>query len=239
MLMSDYQAEELHTFYPAVPSLWIKPTMSNLRHLTIYSSFYFGYYPKFDLRGIHLPQLRTLSFGNYCFVHDSQLEWILSHGSTLTELYLDDCPILFEVSTEDKYRTYLDPEVYETLEFDEKEWACYESRWCDYFQAFEDGLPHLREFRYGSSPNWWEDDSVPFESETEMKVGLNDESYMTFCYGYGPSPYMKSSIYTAEEDYEDGDPSKPTDEDWEALRDLYAKLGQATRIPDFSDHDSS
>ncbi|PGH13893.1 hypothetical protein AJ80_06162 [Polytolypa hystricis UAMH7299] len=231
----DLESTDPHVFYPEVPSFWIKPAMSNLQHLTIYSSLFFGFYPKFDLRGIHLPQLKTLSFGNYCFIHDSQLDWILSHGATLTELYLDDCPILFEVSIKDKDRTYLDPNVYEPrAEFYGKHFSSYARRWCDYFKAFKDGLPRLRHFRYGGSPNWWDDDTIPFEQETSIKIGLHDESYMVFCDGFGPSPYMKRSIYAGtqpdDKPYKDGKPLDPSDEDKEALRDLHAKIGQMIAV---------
>lgn len=208
--------------------------MSNLRHLTIYSSLFFGYYPKFDLTELQFPQLKTLSFGNHCFIHDSQLDWILSHGATLTELYLDDCPILFEVSIKDNQRTYLDANAYEPKpEFAGNFYAFYGRRWCDYFRAFKDGLPHLRHFRYGSSQNWWHDDTTPFECETKMRIGLHSESYMVFCDGFGPSPYMKRSILrntTPEHPWTDGEPLPASAEDKQALKDLYAKIGQAVDL---------
>lgn len=188
---------------------------------------YFGFYPKCDLREIHLPHLQTLSLGNYTFVHDSQLDWILSHGATLTELYLDDCPILFEVSIVDKDRTYLDPNGLESrAEFGGDYWASYSTRWCDYFRAFSDGLPLLRHFRNGHGQGWWtEDDHTPFERETEIDIVLNEESYMVFCDGFGPSPYMQHMIYSGT-DFEHGDCMPPTEEDERALRELLVKLGQ-------------
>lgn len=211
--------------------------MANLRHLTLYSSLYFGFYPKCDFRGIHFPHLETLSFGNYTFVHDSQLDWILSHGATLTELYLDDCPLLFEVSIGGKDRTYLDPGVFQRqAKFGGDYWATYRTRWCDYFRAFRDGLPLLRHFRYGHGRGWWdENNSCPFELETDIEIVLNDESYMVFCDGFGPSPYMAHMIYRGDapqgRDYEDGEPLFPTEEDETALRELLLKIGQTPPVP--------
>lgn len=108
-MLSLLQKEAIHPFFSTLPSFWLRPMISNLEHLTLYSNVYFGFYPKLDLHGVHFPRLKTLSFGKYTFAHDSQLEWILSHGDTLKELYLDNCPILFEVVIEDNVETLLDP----------------------------------------------------------------------------------------------------------------------------------
>jgi len=73
-----------------------------------------GFFPKLDLRTIHFPQLRTLALGNYTFTHDWQLEWITSHALTLQNLYLDDCPILYQMilflAPKDSEGYYVNPE---------------------------------------------------------------------------------------------------------------------------------
>jgi len=53
-----------------LPSLWLQPAANNLTTLVLYQTFYFGYSPKLDLRGVHFPHLRTLALGNYVFTHD-------------------------------------------------------------------------------------------------------------------------------------------------------------------------
>lgn len=58
---------------------------------------WFGFRPKLDLSQIHFPRLKSLVLGNFTFFQDSQLEWILSHGATLSELSLDDCMILYDL----------------------------------------------------------------------------------------------------------------------------------------------
>ncbi|PIG79070.1 hypothetical protein AARAC_008054 [Aspergillus arachidicola] len=170
--------DEIHTFFSALPSFWLKPALQNLEHLTIYSSHYFGYYPKLDLRGVHFPRLRTLALGNYTLVHNSQLDWILSHRDTLTELYLDDCAILWVVAPfdKDKERTYLDPDSYTTHPgLVGHGYATYDKRWHHYFKTLQE-LSHLRHFRYGHSEYWSGDESTPFECETEIIIGMHEEA---------------------------------------------------------------
>ncbi|KAF7590810.1 hypothetical protein BBP40_002332 [Aspergillus hancockii] len=226
----DLEQAEPHIFFPELSSFWLKPALSNLQHLTLYSSNYWGYYPKCDFQGIHFPQLKTIGLGNYAFVHDSQLDWILSHSSTLTELYLDDCPILFEVAIYNKEKTLLDPETYTSSPgLGDANWASYDKRWHHYFKAFQNDLPHLRHFRYGHSQHWWDDDTTPFEREGDITMGIHDESYMVFCDGYGPSPYMKRMIRTQGEgrdvEWVNETVLPWIEEDQTSLEELLAKIG--------------
>ncbi|KAL4940612.1 hypothetical protein BDV06DRAFT_230202 [Aspergillus oleicola] len=229
----DYKKKEPFGFYPVLPKIWLKPTTYTLRHLTIYSSLFCGFYPKLDFSEVHLPHLRTLSLGNYCFVHDSQLEWILSHGVTLLELYLDDCALLYEVSLKDYKNTILPPEKFEQREALRNHWyASYGGRWADYFLAFKDKLPHLQHFRYGHSPEGWKYSTTPFECEAELDIGLHDETYLVFCDGFGPSPYMSELIYQYPRengdglDYKHAQTLTPSEDDKKALQELCKKCGQ-------------
>ncbi|KAH8433968.1 F-box protein [Aspergillus melleus] len=220
---NDLTHDEPHQFFSELPSVWLQPTLANLQHLTLYSSNYFGFFPKFDPTGLHFPQLQTLALGNHAFVHDSQLDWILSHADTLAELYLDDCPILYEVAIYENEQTYLDPASFGSKQgLGEKHYAAYDKRWHDYFNAFNDKLPHLRHLRVGHCPHWWDEQTTPFEQEQHIKVSLPRDRYMVFCDGFGPSPYMEEMIYR------DGEGSRPDCyvEDQKALEELCAKLGQ-------------
>lgn len=223
--------DEPHIFLNELPSFWLKPPALNLQHLTLYNTIYFGFYPKLDLRGVHFPQLKTLSLGNHTFVHDSQLHWILSHSATLTELYLDDCPILFEIVIYDKEGSYLSPDKFRPHpEFEATYYASYETRWHDYFRAFKDGLPLLQRFRYGNSPYWWNVDATPFERETEIQIRMTDESYLAFCDGIGPSSSLQDllDMFKEEDDigWVAGEPLLPSEEDKRALEELCDKIGQ-------------
>ncbi|PYI35961.1 F-box domain-containing protein [Aspergillus indologenus CBS 114.80] len=232
---NDLEQDEPHRFFPELPSFWLAPAAATLEHLTIYSSNYFGFYPKLDLREVHLPHLKTLALGKYAFVHDSQLEWILSQGKTLTELYLDDTPILFEVSVHNNDRASLDPDRYiHQAGLRNKHFATYDKRWHHYFRAFQVGLPHLRHFRYGRSGWWWQKYMTPLERETEITVGMHDESYMVFCDGFGPTPYMNTTIYDTddEEPSYEGEGVDRMEEDQQALEELLEKIGQRLEVVD-------
>ncbi|KAL5001080.1 hypothetical protein BDV10DRAFT_199377 [Aspergillus recurvatus] len=174
-------------------------------------------YPKIDFRALHFPRLKTLSLGNYAFIHDSQLTWILSHADTLVELYLDDCTILYEVSIKDVENTYLAPEQFaQRTGLGDALYACYPRRWADYFHALKDGLPHLQHFR-----------------ESEIEIGLHEESYLVFCDGFRPSPYMRELIYRYPKedgdgmDYVHAEPLRPSDEDRVALEEFCVKFRQS------------
>ncbi|KAL4978169.1 hypothetical protein BDW66DRAFT_130447 [Aspergillus desertorum] len=234
----DYQRTEAHEFYHSLPSIWLEPTTANLKHLTLYSTLYCGFYPRLDFRSLHFPYLKTLSMGNYAFIHDSQLTWILSHADTLVELYLDDCAILYEVSIKDVQNTYLTPEQFTQRDgLGDALYACYRKRWADYFCALKDGLPHLQHFRYGHCLEGWAYNTTPFEREAEIEIGLHEESYLVFCDGFGPSPYMRELIYQyPREDgnrikYVHAEPLTPSDEDRAALEEFCARLGQSVPPP--------
>ncbi|PGG97158.1 hypothetical protein GX51_07464 [Blastomyces parvus] len=239
----DLEYNQPHIFTRELPTVWLQPASATLRHLTLYGTLYFGFYPKLDLRDIHFPNLQSLALGNYAFIHDSQLDWILSHGPTLQRLYMDDCTILYKVGIYNKDQCYLSPtEMWPgtavNWEGNAKYHARYSKRWHDYFRAFEEGLPELRHFRFGSSPNWWDKSGIPFEMETEIKMGLNEESYLVFCDGYGPSPYMEDWIDPPAEDEDGDDDDKAVrspecgEEDEDALEALLRKTGQSLNRED-------
>lgn len=98
---------ESQSFLTKLPSVWLKPTASSLEHLTLFCDTWFGFRPKLALSEVHFPRLESIVLGNFTFFQDSQLEWILSHGATLSELSLDDCMILYDLCLfEDKLGEY-------------------------------------------------------------------------------------------------------------------------------------
>ncbi|KAK0652741.1 hypothetical protein B0T16DRAFT_105006 [Cercophora newfieldiana] len=107
----DIVLPELHSFMHQLPSTWLQPTVKNLTTLVLYQDVYFGFFPKLDLRGLHFPNLKTLSLGNYVFSHRWQLDWISSHLDTLENLYLQECPVLYFVKAPST-NSPLDPEGY-------------------------------------------------------------------------------------------------------------------------------
>ncbi|EQL33111.1 hypothetical protein BDFG_04854 [Blastomyces dermatitidis ATCC 26199] len=230
----DLEYDEAHTFTRELPTVWLQPASATLRHLTLYGTLYFGFYPKLDLRDIHFPNLQSLALGNYAFVHDTQLDWILSHGPTLQQLYMDDCVILYEVGIYNKDKCYLSPtemrrNAKATWQGQVKYRASYSNRWHDYFRAFAERLAELRHFRFGSSPDWWDEWGIPFEMEGEIKMRLGVDSYLVFCDGYGPSPYMDRWIVSDSDDDDADFIQYPEckEEDADALVALLRKTGQS------------
>lgn len=203
--------------------MWLSPTTSSLQHLSLYSREYFGFYPHLDLSNLYFPHLKTLSLGNFCFFHDHQIDWILKHGETLEEIYLDDCAILYDfcMMEENVAECGLPQNALVRRSGDSiSSYGSYAKRWHDIFDIFADKLPKLRHFRIGSTE--WHIE-VPFEEEGDIKVGLYRNRYMCCYDGYGPSPYMEGE--------DNGDenwraPPKCDDEDQVALRRLLGKLGQ-------------
>lgn len=95
-------------YFENLPKTWLPPDIaSNLRVLSLSHEEYWGWAPKMDFRtvnpGVGFPNLRVLSLGCYVFSHEWQVDWIASLGRQngrggLEELYLKDCPIMWEAS---------------------------------------------------------------------------------------------------------------------------------------------
>ena len=191
---------EVNEFYAHIlPSVWLKPTMGSLRKLSLYSNLYWGFYPKLSLEGIHFPNLQSLALGNFSFFEDQQVDWILSHSSTLHELYLDDCTILFQVRLSN-VEYYIDdcPVLISRMKWQTskhrrgEDWYYhYPRRWNEYFASFETGLPYLCRFAIGHNEAW---DSayneLPFEKELDLRPALMCDRYMEFDSGTVPSQFL-------------------------------------------------
>ncbi|KAJ5154682.1 uncharacterized protein N7500_010121 [Penicillium coprophilum] len=211
--------------------------MGSLRKLSLYANLYWGFYPKLSLEGIHCPNLQSLTLGNFSFFEDQQLDWILSHSSTLQELYLDDCPILFRARIlNDESQLAKCPLPKSRLNFQISErWSDawhynYPRRWNDYFASFETGLPHLRRFAIGHNEAWDSEDGwgLPFEKELDLVPGLMQDRYMEFDGGLGPSQFISPRWENEKEDWPHCD-----DEDREALKALYRKIKQQVDCGEF------
>ncbi|KAM0724165.1 hypothetical protein Q7P37_000047 [Cladosporium fusiforme] len=159
----DIELPELHAFFGRdLRKYWLEPLQDQLEHLELTGRSFWGYVPKCDLRGLHFPKLQSLVLEQMTFTHDWQLEWILSHGKTLTSLTLRDCPII--------HATWightLDDENYPTLTLGERlKWESesyencnywtYEARWHGYFERFKNHLPFLREIELSTWGRSW------------------------------------------------------------------------------------
>lgn len=218
----------MEEFYARIlPSVWLKPTMGSIQKLSLYSNLYWGFYPKLSLEGVHFPNLQSLALGNFAFFEDQQLDWILSHSSTLQDLYLDDCPILFQTRVMDAESDLAKcPIPKSRMKLQEPDqwrgaWLYhYPRRWSDYFASFGTGLPHLRHFAIGHSKAWDLEGGMPLEKEQELIPALLQDRYMAFDGGLGPSQYLLR--------YHGGNENWPLcdEEDREALKALCQKIEQ-------------
>lgn len=197
---SPVQVTDCHEQWAAFPSFWLSPA-SNLRHLTIYSDIPVGWFPKVDLRSVHFTQLETLSLGHFVFSHDHQIDWILGHASTLQELYLDQCSILYQHGFGKRRNECVDGEGYPatkppvySLDYDKASLylGSYATRWCDVFSLFSTSLHRLRTFRFGTSSQWDFDTEnryddagpgmpvMPWEGERDLEQQLFEKRYLVW-----------------------------------------------------------
>jgi hypothetical protein len=121
---------------------------------------------------VHLPKLSSLTLGHHIIHDDRQVDWIISHQETLRELILDHCSILYQIGynipdwlDDDGYPQRVDewggfgcsfdPNPYDPEEFGEMLLLrSNDLRWNTIFSRFASSLPHLYEFRFGSSSQW-------------------------------------------------------------------------------------
>lgn len=178
-------------------------------------NIYFGYSPKLDLRGVHFPSLRTLALGNYTFTHDWQLDWLSSHSSTLENLYLDDCIVVYYAKL---YDCKVDSEGYPIVRhggntdlLGPRVFGSYESRfidltWARILHHLRAHLTSLRHFRIGKSTRWGRCGPARNVLEYEdLAIGLLPDRYQVFDMGIGPCQYTDDSNFYYHEDLKQGD----------------------------------
>jgi hypothetical protein len=206
-----------HGFTEDLPDRWLKPLQSQLTHLTIYGTeCFWGMWPFCDLRGIHFPKLKSLALGNFTFVHDWQVDWILSHGHTLKELVLDDCPI---VTVLDLDEAHIVPNWPDLPLIQGDDYDCYikyvDLRWHQVLHRFQYGLPHLTHFTLGQGD--WSNQTM-FEERYEMLPRSLPCRYYMFEHDVGPSQWIggdRGNYYIGNETFPECEK-----EDMEALTKL-------------------
>ncbi|KAL6922892.1 hypothetical protein FSST1_000166 [Fusarium sambucinum] len=149
-----------YQFFDRLHVSWLAPDITkNLQILTLHCKDYWGWCPKMDLRRLEFPQLKALSLGRYVFSHQWQIEWFASieegNGiAGLEELYLHDCPILYEATHIGPFDT-VDP-GYPLLKsifgvHGARETHKYPIRWHEIFTRWSRSLNKLKVFHMGQS----------------------------------------------------------------------------------------
>ncbi|KAJ4329360.1 hypothetical protein N0V84_000255 [Fusarium piperis] len=174
--------KEKYEFFEALPSTWLSPNMNeHLRTLSLYFRDYWGWFPKMDFRTFGedspFPQLKVLALGNYIFSHDWQIDWFPSVGrkngsNGLQELYLDDCPILFEgeqIIPFEKGTGYPDYKVVTTGVYNTGTFE-HSLRWNQILSHWAVAMKGLKVFRMGHGSSW---DGAP--RDTLMSIRRDPE----------------------------------------------------------------
>lgn len=228
---------EPHAFFTRdLLEYWLKPVQDNIVHLKLESTCYWGYIPKCDLRVLRCPKLKSLSLSRMTFTHDWQRDWIASHGDTLTQLTLYDCPIVNDIwightLDHERYPVFT---VGQRLDWEDEGpdyatyWS-YDTRWHDYFKSFRAKLPHLRTFWIGYAADF---DSYYYRPNQKFGRALAEaadsgtlaSNYGAFSHNNCRSPWVTDHYESHSKLDGDLDPARsyPTcqEEDQKALDEL-------------------
>ncbi|KAH7310456.1 hypothetical protein B0I35DRAFT_439071 [Stachybotrys elegans] len=171
----DLELPGQYEFWRKFPSRFLLPAVDNLQSLALYSDTALGLMPRVRLKSVHFPRLKSLTLGHFSFVHDYEVEWILSHANTLRSLRLDHCFIVYMLASKrpnwlgsDGYpitnsRAFLRPSSYRRYpdhtpveNFDEETFTAtlIETRWHNIFDRFGEKLTELQSFWFGSAQGW-------------------------------------------------------------------------------------
>ncbi|KAF5678620.1 hypothetical protein FHETE_1172 [Fusarium heterosporum] len=162
---ADIFCDEKYEFFQNLHfDLLTPPVASKLQVLSLFYVDFWGWIPKMDLALIGpMPQLKILALGNYVFTNESQIDWIASLGndnrsSGLEELYLNDCPVLYEARQHGPLTIDGYPIPDKVMEaFRAQPWAPsttkYSIRWYQILNKWQKRMRGLRKFVMGHG-NW-------------------------------------------------------------------------------------
>lgn len=188
------KARGLHDgFTHHIPKFWLKPLSQQLTHLSLYCPDLWGIWPFVDLREIPtFPYLKSLCLGNFMFAHDWQVDWIVSHGSSLQNLYFDDCKIVVTLNLNAEQIRANFPGM-ETPVHRRVPTALVhvDLRWHVLLDRLRRGLPNLRQFVTGVGD--WDDDNC-FDDRYRLQNSLRGISYQIFDCTVAPSPWLRRGV---------------------------------------------
>ncbi|KAF4993714.1 hypothetical protein FGRMN_6291 [Fusarium graminum] len=181
--------EEKYEFFEHLPGTWLNTNISNnLTTLSLYSEEFWGWFPKMDFRSMDFPNLQVLALGHYVFTHDWQIDWMSSIGQKngiggLRELYLDNCPILFQANQSSPLDE-TDPgyPVVSTVFEEAPEMHTFPIRWSDILSRWATSMKTLEVFRMGYS-HWFVDEAPEDTMESvliELGTDAGDEGALRY-----------------------------------------------------------
>ncbi|PKY01796.1 hypothetical protein P168DRAFT_329712 [Aspergillus campestris IBT 28561] len=164
-----------------LPTVWLQPCSRTLRHLTLSSTQYFGFFPRLPLQGVKFDRLQALSLSKFTFGEPSTLRWVLSHEDTLTELSLDRFAIIYAATFRPDILDDLHPEGFDVdRDHGGHVHITYDGRWHACFDLLKVRLPHLRRFHFGLCVKDWRDGRTLFAREGHIDPGFYVKLYMVY-----------------------------------------------------------
>ena len=135
-----------------------------------------GLYPFVDFRQFGpFPCLESLSLGDWTIAHDWQIDWVLSHGPTLKQLLLDDCPIIpaLRMAGDDNMARLNFPSLQAEGDSYFPYFKLISLRWHQVLDRFRSVLPHLEHFAMCGSDCDWTDDAFDHRYNLTNKFRAN------------------------------------------------------------------
>ncbi|KAK4198546.1 hypothetical protein QBC40DRAFT_331203 [Triangularia verruculosa] len=186
----DIYMRERHEFEPWLQKELLPCFASRLTSLHISFLENWGVAPGyFDGKGLHFPNLKSLTLGEYVVGHHDQFEWVLAH-TTLETLCLDRCVIV-------SYLHYNDDDIrrwgnipthdWKKVSGDERLYS-FSGTWEQVFDRIRVGLHNLVQFRMRNVV----DQHSKLRTPDELGCRLTAERYVTFSSGICPSPWLET-----------------------------------------------
>lgn len=151
----DIENLERHAFFnQRLNAVWLSHSQSRLTHLTLHCNTYWGVFPRWQPEGLHFPSLKSLALSKWTITFDWQLDFITSHGETLEQLILTDCPILYAsrmMIHQSTNALHLRPRGTSRGKPPTANFFC-EMRWHQTLPCFQEKLPKLKHFSMGRGP---------------------------------------------------------------------------------------
>jgi hypothetical protein len=186
----ELELNSRHTFFNVYLSKkWLEPVHRQLTHLSLHCNTYWGIYPQWQPGSLHFPHLQSMSFAQWTLFYDWQVEFITSHGQTLEQLILVNCPIIYALSMTPRQSNNLWQQALggtgrgktpTTVTYSDL-------RWHTVLPELATGLPKLkhfsmgrgpaREFRWGNAPF---DSDEGFENRYELVSEIDSSRYVLF-----------------------------------------------------------
>ncbi|KAF5639548.1 uncharacterized protein FTJAE_4886 [Fusarium tjaetaba] len=191
--------QERHEFFQKLPSTWLSPSLGDhLGTLSLYYTEYWGWFPRMNLYEIGtLPQLKVLALGHFAVTDKRQTDWIAGIGKrngsgALEELYLDDCPILFEARQHGPLTNdgYPDPRVVLEDNYATSVTKEYGIRWHNVLKTWRGRMKGLRKFimGHGDWSSQWPSIKALIEHEglahlscDEIRRRVSENVHRNFC----------------------------------------------------------